>query len=58
MVTFRNGLHFTPSVLFGERAKRARHYQGVQIRAGAVYIYINISHFIDTERYRESVTVY
>ena len=28
--------------VFGKRAKRAKHYQGVQIRAGAVRIYIYI----------------
>ena len=28
--------------IIGERVKRARHIRGVQIRAGAVYIYINM----------------
>ena len=30
------------ALLIGKRAKQTRHYQGVQIRAGAIYVYMYV----------------
>ena len=44
---YRSGLgDYKKGIVIGERAKRGRHYQGVQIRAGAVYVYIYIYIYI------------